>query len=68
MTITEAIRSALKTYGATQKNDLLRCVSQSLGFSRLGPRIRSAIETRLTLLTSSGGVVSREDDVFSLPD
>jgi very-short-patch-repair endonuclease len=68
MTITEAIRSALKTYGATQKNDLLRCVSQSLGFSRLGPRIRSAIETRLTLLTSSGGVVSRQDDVFSLPD
>ena len=65
--ISEAIKFVLQTYGATQKDELLKCVSQTLGFSRLGPRIRSAIEDSLVHSKSSGGVATRDDDLYSLP-
>ena len=66
--IEKAITSMLGTYGATRKNELLKCVAQSLGFSRLGPRIRSAIESALNNLISSGGIAARDDEVFSLQE
>ena len=51
--------------GATAPDDVLRGARQALGYARLGPRIRRALEAATASLASRGLVVVEDGEVFT---
>jgi hypothetical protein len=64
--IREQVLDLLRSYGATDRDELVRTVRERLGFKTTGAKIRKAIESAVEQLLRSGQLIAGEENSLRL--